>query len=114
MKLQAWFKHNVKRQVRERSVLHTEESAFRDSPSLSNVSESWIETLVWKSYHMLLPKTIGPFRIVKVIKNAVTIDEHGVQNTVSIDETTQASSISGSTQHTSYRHSRNLTLPEIL
>lgn len=48
---------------------------------------------------MLQPRTAGPFRVITVQVKTLTIDEHGIRQTVSIDCVMSVPDITNSTRH---------------
>lgn len=77
------------------------------------VSELSVETLGRKIYNKLQQKLVGPYRVVNVQKNTVTIEEDGQTNAVSIDRGTHAPSIPVFPNGRQLCRSHNVTYPKL-
>lgn len=62
---------------------------FVDRPPLSATATSPASTLANAAYNKLLPRALGPFRVISVQPHPLTIDEEGIPNTIFIDRATR-------------------------
>lgn len=66
-------------------------------------------------YDKLMPRILGPFCVVSVTLHTLSIDEHGIRNTVTIDSvspTANKSQESSTTQLKTAKHGLATDLPE--
>lgn len=69
------------------------EYVFLDKPPLANVSDSQAGTLARKPHSRFQSRKAGPFRIVSVQKNTITIDKEVLPNTISVGRVTHEPAI---------------------
>lgn len=88
-KLPRRYKQNYDRLVRGKPVYKPSDYidiyTYPGLPSLVATKDQDTKQLATGAYHKLLPRSSGPFRAISVQSSTVPIDEHGIENTVSID-----------------------------
>lgn len=80
--IQARYKSDYGRQVRETPFIQFGNHDFIDRPLLKTTSESSAGALRSNTYDKLQLRTSKPHRILSVRANIVTLDEHSIQNVV--------------------------------
>lgn len=88
---QACYKADCHCRVRETPCFKISSYVFIDKPLL-DTSESSTDALARSTNNKLLRRTSRSHRILKVRASTVTVDEHGIPNTVSVDRVAHASS----------------------
>lgn len=89
-KSQARYKHSYDRRVPETPSFLAGKYVFVEKPTLLATSEVSADAYTNRTYNKLQQRTMGPFCFISVRRHTVTIDEHGIPNTVSIDRVTHA------------------------
>lgn len=92
-KSQAWYKRDYDRLVCERPPFTPNTYVFPENPPLRAKSNLAAKYFSIKEYNKLQSQTSGPFRIISVQENTVTIKDNSTPNAVSIDRVTQSSRV---------------------
>lgn len=84
---QARYKCNFDRTVRHTPQYYSRQHFFIDRPQVQMTESARIAD---PPLTILLPKTFGPMKVISATSQTVTVDDNGIQNTISIDRATLA------------------------
>lgn len=85
-----WYKQNYDARVRRFQTFTPGQLIFMDRPSLKTTPSGKAEQLPQSSYTKLVPRTPGPFRVVRVTLLTLNIDEDETHNTMTVDQASTA------------------------